>query len=640
MEPKRLRQLQQQSGVDSELLKIYRDYNGQVPDISRLQIHRTNWTARILGWALALGVVGGLGWWAWASFIGGNGTAASSLRVAVTAPPELASGEAVTYAISYENVDRVALQGVELNVRYPEGFTFVSAEPTPSNAYHNTWQLGQLLSGRSGQVRITGKVVGNIGSIVTVTGTATYRPQNFNESFKAKNDFTSSSQITTSLLTLEIAGPGQAVADREVTYTVNYVNASDNPLSDVLIVATYPAGFTFRKATPGIKPPSITVAYPSNVGGKPPDATWVIPTIEPKAKGQIVLVGGFPTAQQVNGNGGRELVVRGGFVDETGTFSLQQEQRFTTALLQPNLQLSLIINGQTTDKPVNFGDTLDFRVVYKNLGKEKLQDVRITVEIASKLIDWNTLTDKNLGRVSGNSIQWDQLGIAGLAEIPPLGEGTIDFSVQLKPQQSVEAGVENFSTVSTAKAAIASVDNLASDQVVAATPITNTVNTSLTLKAQGRYFNDDNLAVGSGPLPPVVGEKTSFRIYWSLQNSLHEAKRVTVTTKLSADVVWENKQIASTGQLIYNPDDRTVTWAITSMPTKASEEDYNAWFDISVTPAQDEVGKLLLLTSETNLAATDAVTNAPIDGMVRSITSNLEDDPSVAGRGLVVELGQ
>ncbi len=160
----------------------------------------------------------------------------------------------------------------------------------------------------------------------------------------------------------------------------------------------------------------------------------------------------------------------------------------------------------------------------------------------------------------------------------------------------------------------------------------------------GRYFDDDNLAVGSGPLPPVVGEKTAFRLYWLLANTLHEAQRVTVTTTIAPDVAWEEKFLASTGQLTYDHETRQVTWTIPALPPRAASAvaaaDADAWFDLAVTPQPGQVGKLLLLASESNLTATDAATGATIVGLQRSITSNLEDDPFGGGRGLVVEIGQ
>ena len=610
-----------------------------MPDISRLQIHRSNWLKRLATWFVVIGslTIGGV--WAGNAWLSANsGKASSSIQVTIEAPQELASGEDVTYAVTYQNTDRLALRDIELTLRYPEGFTFREAQPVPGNQYQNTWKIGDLAMNGRGVIRVTGKMVGIVGSIATLAGTASYRPENFNATFV--EEFSQSGQITSSILTLKISGPESAVADREAVYKIHYANTSNKPYDGVLVQVTYPQGFVFRQSDPSPKTP------PSSAGGftglvvKQPNSTWYFVTLDRQASGTITITGGFPAGQQIATVREQTLTAQIGFLDETGTLSLQQEQRLVTTLLQPSLQLNVIVNGQSTDQPINFGDVLNYRIVYKNLGQEQLGDLTVSANIASKIVDWETLSDKNTGVRDGNTLKWTKDSIAQLAQLAPLDEGTIDFSIQLKAADALSADSVDFTTVSTITATIGTVNALPSQREIAAAPVTNTVNTSLELRAEGRYFNDDNLAVGSGPLPPVVGEKTTFRVYWSLANSLHEAQQIVVTSKLSQDVTWEAKMLSSTGQINYNPTDRVVSWTIASVAPKQTHDDINAWFDISVTPKSDQVGKLLLLTSETNLAATDGMTNAPIVGLKRSVTSNLEDDPFGGGRGLVVDLGQ
>lgn len=639
MERKRLQQIEGNHALDPELMKLYRDGNGRMPDISRLQIHRNNWLKRLALWLIVVGglTLGGV-WMGNAWLTGGRDQENDSIQITIGAPLELASGDAVTYALTYQNLDRHPLRDVELTLRYPEGFTFREAQPAPGNQYQNTWQLGDLAVNGRGMIRVTGTMVGVVGNIKTLSGTVSYRPDNFNANFL--DEFSQSSQITSSILTLKISGPERAVVDRAVEYVVQSANTSDKPYEAVLVQVTYPDGFVFRQSDPNPKPPPPSAGGFTGLVVKQPNSTWYFSRLDGQANATITITGGYPAGNPAAAVREQTFAAQIGFLDETGTLSLQQEQRMTTTLLQPNLQLSAIINGNSTDQPVNFGEVLNYRIVYKNLGQESLSDLTVSANIASKVVDWETLSDKNLGERDGGTIRWDKDSIAGLALVPPLGEGTIDFSIQLKAADALPAESVDFGTVSAISAVIGNVDGLPAQLAVAAIPVTNTVNTSLELRAEGRYFDDDNLAVGSGPLPPVVGEKTMFRIYWSLANSLHEVKDVAITTKLSPDVSWEGKVLSSTGQIGYNETDRVVTWAIANVAPKRTHDDVNGWFDISVTPKSDQVGKLLLLTSETNLTATDGLTNARIVGLKRSITSNLEDDPFGGGRGLVVEIGQ
>lgn len=647
MNRRTLKQLRPNDGPDPELLTIYRDGNGAVPDISRLQIYRVNWVKRLL---LVFVIGAGISlaaFWAFGQLIGVQSAAEpTSLGVTVEAPAQLASGETVTYRISYRNLDRVALQDLALTIRYPEGFTFLESEPASVSQFHNSWQLATLEPGAGGVVSISGKMVGAVGGLKTLAGTASYQPKNISARFA--NEFSHTGQITSSIMVLELSGPEKVIPEHEIGYTIEYANTSEQELSGVLVQLDYPSGFLFREADPAPKPLPSGIANFAGLGSAAPNSRWYVDRLPPNARETIVVRGGFSGGVQVNGNPERTLAGKIGFVDEAGGFSLQQEQRFISRLVEPKLQLTLIVNGQSTDQPVNFGETLNYRIVYKNLGQEALGDVAVEAVVTSTLVDWATLVDKNLGKLEATTLRWDKSAIAALGQLNPLAEGTIDFSLQLKNAAATPKGTVDFTTLSTARAVIGAVGDLPSGGEVRTAAITNRINTSLELTAEGRYFDDDNIAVGSGPLPPVVDETTTFRVYWSLQNSLHEATRVVVTTKLAPDVAWVGKSLATTGQLTYQAEERLVTWSMATLPPETSAPDAadddepsaSVWFDISVTPRQDQVGKLLLLTSEANLSATDAVTNATIVGLRRSITSNLEDDPFGGGRGLVVEIGQ
>ncbi len=635
---KRLKQLGNQPGLDPDLLRIYRDADGRLPDISRLQIHRPNWSRRI--WfsvaGLLLVTVGGI----WVSGAVGWVTSArhedASIVVAIEAPRQLSSGEEVTYRISYVNIDRVSVNDGQLTLRYPGGFSFLRATPRPVNQYQNTWELPRLEPGARGEILLTAKVVGKVGSVMTLAGTVTYQPANFSSSFKS--EFLQSSQITASIVTLDLSAPDRVVAEREITATVRYANTSDRALGGVLIQVRYPAGFVVRRTAPAPKNPPVELDRLSGALTTQPNSSWYLASLPAHASSTLTITGGFVAGAA--GPPERELTAQVGFVDETGSFSVQQEQRTTLTLLETNLQLNVIINGSAADQSADFGEVLQYRIVYKNLGSEPLGDIVVQATIDSTVVDWATLAEPNLGQRDGSVIRWDKSSLVSLTQIGPLEEGTLDFSLQLKPGSAVTDPPQNLQTVSAVEARIGTVGGIPAERVVRAGPITTSVNTAVAVDAQGRYFDDDNLAVGSGPLPPVAGQTTTFRIYWSLSNSVHPAEQINVSTALPVGVEWANKLLSSTGQLSYQAAVREVSWKIDQLAARKNPADVVAWFDVAVTPKPDQVGKLLLLTSETTLTARDAVTKASIVGLERSITSNLEDDPFGGGRGLVVELGE
>lgn len=223
--------------------------------------------------------------------------------------------------------------------------------------------------------------------------------------------------------------------------------------------------------------------------------------------------------------------------------------------------------------------------------------------------------------------------------VKPLDEGTIDFSLKVKEATSVNLNKDRLQIISQVTAKLAKIGDLAAEDLeITSDKITNNINTDIELKVEGRYFDDDNIAVGTGPLPPVVGQKTSFRIYWYLANSLHEVSDVKITTKLPVGVEWLNKYLVKAGEISYSTKDNEVAWTIKRIPPNKGFTDLNVWFDVGVTPVKQQVRKLLILTDQTSLDATDKVTNSTITKTGKAITSNLEDDPIGGGRGLVIDI--
>ena len=362
-----------------------------------------------------------------------------------------------------------------------------------------------------------------------------------------------------------------------------------------------------------------------------------IENLEKKQEGEIEITGGYtaePDANQAN------FKVQIGFLDQaTDEFSLQQEKIVTTEIIQPNLSLSLIINGSAQNQPINFDQALTYSLVYKNLGQKDLDEVSLSVALDSDILDWETLEDKNGGIIEGDKISWTKDQISELDLVRPLTEGTIDFSIRVKKANEVNLDKDNLQVTSQATAGLEKIGELAVEDLnITSNEIANNINTDIQLKVEGRYFDDDNIAVGTGPLPPVVGQKTTFRIYWSIANSLHDVSNAQVTATLPAGVDWEDKFLVKAGEIKYSSKNRQVSWTIDKISANKSFEEVNAWFDVSVIPASQQVRKLLILTDQANLTVIDKLTSSIITKTAKAITSNLEDDPIGGGRGLVIDI--
>lgn len=620
--------------IKNDLENIYTDSDGQINDVSKLDIKKKSPWRYVLyiGIILILLFVAIflLGFYSLSNLDSNKG---KSVDIIIISEQNISSGDTVTYTINYKNKEKLSLLESELILRYPEGFNFINSNPGSDNQYNNVWKIGDLVAGQEGSIEVTGKLVGELGTLKILQATVSFRPENFSSSFRESKDFTS--QITSSILELSIEGPDQILTEKKVLYRVRFTNTSENDLENVQIIALYPDDFVLQTSEPPPQPTLPATARNTQLLDEI-NNIWHYNVLESQQQQEILIEGGILSS-------GKDLkevdfVVQIGFYDiEQEDFSLQLEQTHTAKFLDHNFKLDLFINGSSDDGYLNFGETLNYLIVYKNLGQTQLNNIEIIVELDSDVLDWETLADKNLGKAEDGIILWDKDSFASFSKIQPLEEGEIEFSIKTKDLNEVDTSNADLNISSTLGAIISKINDVDADAKVIIDTLRHSINTSLDLRAEGRYFSNDNIAVGTGPLPPIVGQETSLRIYWYLSNNIHEVSDIVVSTKLPEGVSWANKTLVTTGSLSYDEEQNKVIWAISGIPTNKTFEDINAWFDIKVIPDASQSGKIMLLTTDTNLEATDSVTEKKIVELERSITSSLDDDPFAAGKGVVAD---
>jgi uncharacterized repeat protein (TIGR01451 family) len=306
------------------------------------------------------------------------------------------------------------------------------------------------------------------------------------------------------------------------------------------------------------------------------------------------------------------------------------EKDISLEVMKSDLNLTLLMNGSQNDKPVNFGDTLNYSIVYSNKGETAMRDVVIMMALGSDFVDWASLKDENNGSERGNTIVWTKEEVSALAEIGVNKGGSIDFSVNVLPFSEGDldkdfqikafaqynigslAGGEGSSTVP------------AADQDSRSNTIISLINSDMTFREELRYFDENNLPVGNGPLPPKVDEKTSFKVYWTLANNLHDLNEVGIETVLPEGVEWDDRNRTSVGTLVYDESQRKVIWQIGRLPITVFRAD--AEFNISFTPKDDDRNRIVVLLAGAKAKAVDAKTASVIEKTGQPKTTKLDDD--------------
>ena len=163
--------------------------------------------------------------------------------------------------------------------------------------------------------------------------------------------------------------------------------------------------------------------------------------------------------------------------------------------------------------------------------------------------------------------------------------------------------------------------------------IINAINSDLKLIEAIRYFNEDNIPVGTGPHPPQVGEVTTYKVYWEINNNLHELSDTIVSVILPENISWGAKERSTVGAVTYNSGLHAIVWSIGRMPVSVFAAD--AEFSIEVVPSEENKNKIMVLLPGSTVSATDSVTEAEIKKQSKAKTTKLEDDEIAEGDGIV-----
>jgi hypothetical protein len=272
---------------------------------------------------------------------------------------------------------------------------------------------------------------------------------------------------------------------------------------------------------------------------------------------------------------------------------------------------------------VDFGEMLDYNLSYVNKGDSAMRDVVIMAVLESDFLDWTGLKEENGAKEKGNTLIWTKNEIPGLAEIGVEEEGEINFSIPVLPFREMDLG-KDFEIKSYAQYSIGETEDEDVGEDNQSNTIVNQINSDLTLEEEVRYFNNDNIPVGTGPLPPKSGETTTFKVYWTVVNNLHELKDLEIEVKLPENVEWNNKVRASVGTIDYISEERKVVWDIGRLPVSVYRADGE--FNIAITPESEDVDKILVLMPGSKATAVDTVTDEDIEVSVKPKTTKLEDD--------------
>ena len=591
--------------IRRQLRSIYEGADGQVPDLSKLErSERSRLTRFLLKTIGLLAVLSLIAWIGFFVFTKGLFQESETLRLTTDGPEQIKSGEEVSYTFRYENTGDVPIASLVMKLTTPETFHVYSSVPEPGETLE--WTIGSLSAGSDGAITVTGVFLAEVPSSQRLQALFTYKPANFSSDFQ--DILTQKIDIEDSVVALSFTGPEKALAGDTSEYVVNIQNTGSDPVYNLRIIPTFPTDFTTASAEPAMAEGQIY---------------WVIEVLEPGELAAITIEGAFTSTA----SGEQPFAVAAGFVDQDLVY-LQNIQELVTDVLGGSVSFSVIVNGSNQSQTADLGETLRVSLDYANQSEETARDMSFAMTLSSDAgtvpVDWSKANLGGGARV-GNEVSWE-----GLAELAPESSSVIDLSLPI--YAVLDPGEADSFTIAVVLT-LNKVGTITSTRTLEATPIVITLNSDVSVNAQARYYSDSGTAIGSGSLPPQVGQTTSYRVYWNVSNSLHTLENVRMSATLPQDVAWLESTDTDIGTVSYNSTTRQITWTIPKLLAELGHA--GAWFEIAISPDSGDVGRFMKLTSTTSFEARDSSTGESMSESLGELTSELPDDEFALGKGTV-----
>ena len=604
----------------------------------------------IAGIVIFLLAVIGLGFYSY--FYGQHSFDAQKVEVTVLGPEEIMSGKENTYQIKYTNNTKVNLKNSRVLLNVPDKLVLVSSNKNFKKELSViTWDLGELKAGETGIIEIVAKVIGPLDSEYNLDSKMLYTPANFNSEFQSAGLASRVKiKITSVPFKVSILSPKSTISGGEVKTLIKYQNISQTEFHKIEIKAVFPEGFVFDSSSPA--------------PFKKEDnwACWIFETVKPDSVGEVEIMGGL------NGEKGKtkkiKTVLRASETEDA-LMAKYLEENSEIIITEAPLIVSQTVNG-LTDYVAQKNEELEYKIKYQNVSNQEIKGLVInSVLDGSKILDFETLKVANGSYDDQHKITWSAFNVPELAVLKPGQEGEVSFKIKLRDYFEIKEYQDKNFTIKntvTVKNFNFSGEAVKVGKIIASSEMETPVSAGLFLKTAG-YYNDDGRIENDGPIPPTIGETTTYTIHWYLNSIVNDLDGIEIAAVLPEQVEWTGKYILndrvfsesdsdsenkkSDGEsnkndqesLAYYSDTREVVWKIPLLPANTGilSPVKEITFQVALTPIAENIGKSMILVNRPSMVARDKFTDLNLTGEGGTVTTELLDDESVGEEeGIVV----
>jgi hypothetical protein len=536
---------------------------------------------------------------------GGKGISGDNITINISGPTNIGGGETLSLQVGVNNQNTVAIESAVLILKYPEG-SQTTGEPR-QDIYEERIPIDTLAPGEARNVAVQVAVFGEENQEKQVAATFEYRIIGSNGTFyKEAAPFLF--KINSSPLVLTINSVTKVAAGQKIDMVVTGRSNSSQPLKNVLLTGSFPEGFTLVSAEP-------KSVFNQNV--------WRIDELLPEQSFSITIKG------EVNGlaNENLNFSFSAGPAKTDNQFivgSVMASTRTELTIEKPFIDVDIKIAG-STDNPVIIPvgkEATDVVIDVINTLDEAVYDMVVEVVPSGNVINQNSISTRE-GFYDSNRgvIRYEVANNPNFAQVRPGDSRQLDFSI-------VPAKINSTATFDL-------VVNVYAKRIAEVSAQEQLIGTS---KASAKYASDavvsTTMRVLSGPVPPKVGETTTYGVTLTVGASGNDITGAVVTASLPTYVTWQN-EYQGTGNVSYNPVSKQLQWQVGDVDGGTQKE---LLFAVSLLPSASQVGITPVLVNRPELQATDRFTGTSFTNFAQPLTTELSRESGYDdGNGRIIQ---
>lgn len=560
------------------------------------------WGAAAAVFLIIMGTVGWLAWERW-------GFHKNDVTLEIYGQEKIASGQEVSYVVRYKNNTQTTLENAVLTFFYAPGSMPAGDSQKRGDLQISIKNIGSINAGQEGQTEFKARVLGDKDSEQEFSAELEFKPANVSSNFTNETEFKST--IVSVPLVLSFDLPEKIVSGQILNFSLKYLNTSDSSFSDSKIKIEFPAGFKYE------------TSFPSPSEGHD---TWEIPEISSNQEGKIMLKG------TLTGNEGdtQRFFAQIGTEQNGDYFAFAEATSIPLISASPLFIEQNVINQQ--NNVANIGQDLNYRLKYRNTTSYTIDEITITVKFDTPTIEPASVTvQKGYYDSSAGILSWNASSLKDLESLSPGEEGELEFTARVVNRLPInDSGDKNFVVRTVAEITSPNVPlALAGTQISGKNNLEVKINSRLVLNAKGFYT--DSLLPNSGPVPPKVGQKTTYTIYWQVLNVSNDLSDATIEASLPSYVQWQGNFSPRNEDLSYNQATGKVVWKIGRLSAGVGIifPVRQVAFQIGVTPSINQVGTVIKAVKEMSVSAQDNFTQQTLDYSTADIGTDMSGDPTV-----------